>query len=141
MLLEAEEEEENNEEDAREYSTIEEKQERLGEESLDIPVVKTALIQQRPERNGEGNIELHKWKQFNSHKRTVVAIYATHLMGWQPDSTKQAKVRNSLAYTLASYDLGFEKVVGKYSLETLLNKMEESVSYNNARQTMREKRR
>jgi hypothetical protein len=62
-------------------------------------------------------------------------------MGWQPDSTKQAKVRNSLAYTLASYDLGFEKVVGKYSLETLLNKMEESVSYNNARQTMREKRR
>jgi hypothetical protein len=60
MLLEAEEEEENNEEDVREYSTIEEKQERLGEESLDIPVVKTALIQQRPERNGEGNIELHK---------------------------------------------------------------------------------
>ncbi len=65
-----EQEEEDDEGDEREFLTREEKQERLVEESLDLPVVETALIQQRPERNGDGNIELHKRKQFNSHKRT-----------------------------------------------------------------------
>jgi hypothetical protein len=62
-------------------------------------------------------------------------------MGWQPDLTKWAKVRIALAaITLTSYDLGFEAVVGKYSLEKWLNKMEESFSFNNARQTMRKRK-
>jgi hypothetical protein len=61
MLLDAEEEaEETNEEDVREYLTREEKQEQLVEESLDLPVVETALMQQHPERNGERNKELQK---------------------------------------------------------------------------------
>ncbi len=88
--LEAEVEEEK--EDEREYLTREEKQEGLSEESLDLPVVEVALTQQHLGWNGEGNIALHKWKQFNSHERTVVAIYATHLMGWQPDLLKRAKL-------------------------------------------------
>jgi hypothetical protein len=61
------------------------------EESLDLPVVKTALTQQRPERNGEGNVALHKQKQFNNHERTVAAMCTTHLMGWQLELTKRAK--------------------------------------------------
>ncbi len=68
--------------------TREEKQEQLEEESLDLPVAKTALKQQHPEGNGEENIELHKRKQCNSHKGTITAIYGTHLMGWQPNLTK-----------------------------------------------------
>ncbi len=81
---------------------------------------------------------MHKRKQFNSHERAVVAIYATHLMGWQTDLIKWAKARIALAAcTLTSYDLGFEKIVGKYSLERWLNKMEEFVRFNNVRQTMR----
>jgi hypothetical protein len=51
--------------------TREEKQEQLEEESLDLPVAKTALKQQHPEGNGEENIELHKRKQCNSHKEQL----------------------------------------------------------------------
>ncbi len=98
-------------------------------------------MQQHLERNGEGNIELHKRKQFNSNERTVVAIYATYLMGWQPDLRKRAKARVALAAcTLACYEMGFEKVVGKYSLEKWLNKMEASVRFNNMRQAMRRRK-
>ncbi len=41
---------------------------------------------------------------------------------------------------LACYDLGLEKVVGKHSLEKWLNKMEDSVRFNNARQTMKRRK-
>jgi hypothetical protein len=68
-IVEQEEVGEEDEEDEIEYLTREEKQEQLVEESLDLPVVETAVMQQHPERNGEGNIELHKQKQFNNHER------------------------------------------------------------------------
>jgi hypothetical protein len=40
----------------------------------------------------------------------------------------------------ASYDQGFEKVAGKYSLEKYLIKIEESVRFNNARRKMKKRK-
>ncbi len=81
---------------------------------------------------------MHKRKQLNNHERALVALYATHLMGWQRNLTKRAKKRIVLAAcTLACYDLGFEKVVGIHSLENWFKKIEESVRVTNARRAIK----
>jgi hypothetical protein len=48
-------------------------------------------MQQRHERNGMGDIMMQKQKKLNSHERTIIAIYATKLMGWQHDLTTWVK--------------------------------------------------
>jgi hypothetical protein len=80
---------------------------------------------------------LHKRKQLNNHEKALVALYATHLMGWQRNLTKRAKKHIILAAcTLACYDLGFEKV-GGHSMENWLQKIEDSVRNTSLKRVMK----
>ncbi len=60
-------EEENNNE--LEYITREKQQEAIIVESLSLPVEETAAANHRPQRNGEGLVELIKRKQFDNQER------------------------------------------------------------------------
>ncbi len=73
-------------------------------------------------------VRLHQRKQFNNHERVIMFLYATHLMGYDRNLPKRAKqCIVDAACTLACYDLGFEQIVGKKSLENWLKRIEDSV--------------
>jgi len=62
----------------------------------------------------------------------------THLIGWKSNLPKQAKQCTvSAACTLACYDLGLEKVIGKQSIENWLKKIEVSVRFTSTTQIVK----
>ncbi len=82
---------------------------------------------------GEGVVSLHDKKQFTKEARYLSMLYATHMLGWHRDLFKREKERIALAAcTIISYDLGYKRVTGKYSLDKWLNRVEDSVRYSSS---------
>ncbi len=113
---------------------LEHQQEQLTNEFINLPVLQSATIGYRVERNGEEAIVLHDRKQFKNNERATVAIVATNLFGWHNNLMKCKKKCIVLAACFVlSYDLGFKKVIGCQSLERWLKEIEDVVRNRNAK--------
>jgi hypothetical protein len=96
-----------------EYITREEQQEAIIVECLSLPVVETAAANHCPQRNGEGLVELIKRKQFDNQARTLVCLYATHLMGYHRDLSYRCMLWiGKAACTVVAYDYGYKRSLG-----------------------------
>ena len=130
-----------NEEEEEVYLTLEEQQELKILEALDLPVHETSANGYRPARCGDGEIELHKRKEFTAAERNLVCLYATHLMGWKQDKSKRQKVRIAeAACMVVAYDLGYKKVKGMHAFQSWMEQIEKSFSFSSAKNTIKSNR-
>jgi hypothetical protein len=122
-----EEEADDSDSDEEDVEQITEK-EALIRYALTLDVTGTAEANNRPKRDGGGNITINRKKQLDSEARMLIVMYACALMGYKdPINTKAAKDRIALAAsTLVCYDLGYRKVTGKSRLDIWLKEIEES---------------
>jgi hypothetical protein len=124
----------------KEYITREEQQEAIIVECLSLPVEETAAANHRPQRNGDGLVELIKKKQFDNKAQTLVYLYATHLTGYHRDLSYHCKLRISeAACTIIAYDYGYKSVIGKHSIKNWIEKIEDSVNYSSAKNVFQSK--
>ena len=91
-------------------NNAEDEQQHLINNATNLPVEATAQAGHRKCCNQPGLVELNKQKQFTSEARALTCLYATYLMGWTEEKTKQEKlVIAGAASTMVAYDLRYKK--------------------------------
>jgi hypothetical protein len=119
------------EEDEIEEEENEEEMERINllNYAMNLPVEATAQDGHREHQNLPGQVvKLHEIKQFTSEARALACLYATYLVGWNQERSKNEKlIIADAATTLVAYDLGYKRRIGKYGSEEWLKKIEASV--------------
>jgi len=78
--------------------------------ATNLPVDATAQAGHHERCNQPGLVELNERKQFTSEAKALTSLYATYLMGWSEEKTKQEKLSIAeAASTMVAYDLGYKK--------------------------------
>jgi hypothetical protein len=93
-----------------------------------LDVEGTAAANNRPARNGEGNIEIRNKKQLDTHERMLIVVYAVCNMDYRnPLHTKGERKRiREAACNLVCYDLGYKKVLGVCMVDKWIEILEDS---------------
>jgi len=91
-------------------NNAEDEQQHLINYATNLTVEATAQAGRRERPNQPGLVELNERKQFTSEARALTYLYATYLMGWTEEKTKQEKLAIAeAASTIVAYDLGYKK--------------------------------
>jgi hypothetical protein len=107
-IIEEGEENDSDEEDEEQIT----EQEALIRYALTLDTKGTAAVNNRPARNGEGNVEMRSKKQLDTHTRMLIVVYAVCFMDYKnPLHSKVERKRIwEAACNLVCYDLGYKKI-------------------------------
>ncbi len=121
-------------EEAEDNDSSEEAEEEITEQealvryALTLDTEGTANANNRPARNGEGKVEIVKKKQFDTHARMLILVYAACFMDYKnPLHTKAERERiKEAACNLVCYDLGYKKRLGVFMVDRWIEILEQS---------------
>jgi hypothetical protein len=89
-------------------------------------------------RIGVGLVDLRNKKQFDAEARLLACLYATYIFRWYVMKSRREKEHIAQAScTLVYYDLGYNKITGKYALEKWLQQIKASITQSSAKNVLK----